>query len=158
MTADTGGDHEDDFGCRRFGDAHHWLRPTRRQAQTPIKVSYQPALYWALPFYIATEKNWWKEVGLDAELLDLPRRRAADRGGAGEVVGRRWQRLGAGRARRGCASAFSPSASPTTNRKPMCCMVRGDKFDGFKTNPQSLKGQKILLTANSTGDYAVATA
>ena len=30
-------------------------------AQTPlaeIKVSYQPALYWALPFYVATEKNW----------------------------------------------------------------------------------------------------
>ena len=24
---------------------------------TEIKVSYQPALYWALPFYVATENN-----------------------------------------------------------------------------------------------------
>jgi ABC-type nitrate/sulfonate/bicarbonate transport system substrate-binding protein len=31
---------------------------------TEIKVSYQPALYWALPFYVATEKNWWAELGL----------------------------------------------------------------------------------------------
>ncbi|NCA08755.1 MAG: nitrate ABC transporter substrate-binding protein, partial [Burkholderiaceae bacterium] len=30
---------------------------------TEIKVSYQPALYWALPFYVATEKNWWAELG-----------------------------------------------------------------------------------------------
>ena len=34
-------------------------------------------------------------------------------------------------------------------------MVRGEKFDAFKANPQSLKGQRILLTTNSTGDYSV---
>ena len=32
-------------------------------AQTPIKISYQPALYWALPFYVAAEKGWYGEVG-----------------------------------------------------------------------------------------------
>ena len=37
------------------------------QALTPIKISYQPSLYWALPFHIATEKGWWKEVGLAPE-------------------------------------------------------------------------------------------
>ena len=26
-------------------------------AQTEIKVSYQPALYWSLPFYVASEKG-----------------------------------------------------------------------------------------------------
>ena len=32
--------------------------PVAIQAQTTeIKVSYQPALYWALPFFSATEKN-----------------------------------------------------------------------------------------------------
>ncbi len=31
------------------------------QTPTPIKVSYQIA-YWALPIYIATEKNWWAEA------------------------------------------------------------------------------------------------
>jgi NitT/TauT family transport system substrate-binding protein len=34
-------------------------------------------------------------------------------------------------------------------------MVRGDKFAAVKADPKSLKGQRILLTANSTGDYAV---
>ena len=37
-----------------------WTTPAVSHAQTTeIKVSYQPALYWALPFFIATEKNWW---------------------------------------------------------------------------------------------------
>jgi hypothetical protein len=35
--------------CAAFG--------AQAQALTEIKVSYQPALYWALPFHIATEKN-----------------------------------------------------------------------------------------------------
>jgi ABC-type nitrate/sulfonate/bicarbonate transport system substrate-binding protein len=34
-------------------------------------------------------------------------------------------------------------------------MVRNDKFDAVKKDPSSIKGQKILLTSNSTGDYAV---
>ena len=35
-----------------------------KPALTEIKVSYQPALYWALPFFVATEKGWWAELGL----------------------------------------------------------------------------------------------
>src|SRR6218665_473482 len=35
-----------------------------RAPLTEIRVSYQPALYWALPFFVATEKNWWAELGL----------------------------------------------------------------------------------------------
>ena len=44
------------------------------QAQTlaEIKVSYQPALYWALPFHIATEKGWWAEVGLKPVFSTFP--------------------------------------------------------------------------------------
>ena len=42
------------------------------QALTPIKISYQPALYWAMPFHIATEKGWWKEVGLAPEFSTFP--------------------------------------------------------------------------------------
>ena len=37
-----------------------------------IKVSYQPALYWALPFFVATEKNWWAEVGLKPVFSTYP--------------------------------------------------------------------------------------
>lgn len=42
------------------------------QALTPIKISYQPSLYWALPFHIATEKGWWKDVGLVPEFSTFP--------------------------------------------------------------------------------------
>lgn len=43
-------------------------------AQQPaiIKVSYQPALYWSLPFYIASEKGWWAELGLKPEFSIFP--------------------------------------------------------------------------------------
>ena len=34
------------------------------QQLSEIKVSYQPALYWALPFHVATVKGWWAEMGL----------------------------------------------------------------------------------------------
>ena len=67
-----------------------------QQPLTEIKVSYQPALYWALPFYIATEKGWWAEVGLKPVFSHLPGRRAADRRGGVEVLGRGRHRLGAG--------------------------------------------------------------
>ena len=29
------------------------------QQLTEIKISYQPALYWALPFYVAEQKGWF---------------------------------------------------------------------------------------------------
>ena len=41
-------------------------------AQTEIKVSYQPALYWSLPFYVASEKGWWAEVGLKPVFSTFP--------------------------------------------------------------------------------------
>ena len=43
------------------------IRPATAQGLYTIKVSYQPALYWALPYFIATEKGWWREVGLQPE-------------------------------------------------------------------------------------------
>jgi NitT/TauT family transport system substrate-binding protein len=48
--------------------------PHATQAQTlePIKVSYQPALYWALPYYVATEKKFWAEAGLAPEFSTFP--------------------------------------------------------------------------------------
>ena len=48
------------------------LNVSLAQPLTPIKISYQPSLYWALPFYVATEKGWWKEVGLVPEFSTFP--------------------------------------------------------------------------------------
>jgi ABC-type nitrate/sulfonate/bicarbonate transport system substrate-binding protein len=124
------------------------------QTLEPIKVSYQPAVYWALPFYVATEKKFWGEAGLVPEFSTFPagapqvaaaQAKSWDVGGTGSVPAV----LGAAR--------FGLVTIGITNdeSKANLLMVRGDKYDAVKKDPTSIKGQKILLTSNSTGDYAV---
>ena len=50
------------------------LRAPKAQAAEAerIGVSYQPSVYWALPFYIATQKGWWKQVDLDPSFAVFP--------------------------------------------------------------------------------------
>ena len=134
---------------------------SRAQAQggklEEINVSYQPALYWALPFFVATEKNWWQEVGLKANFSTFPAgapqvatlaNKAWDVGGTGSVPAL----LG--------ASRFKLLTIGITNDESAAnvLMVRGDKVAEYQKNPASIKGKQILLTTNSTGDYAVTSA
>lgn len=123
------------------------------QAQTPIKISYQPAVYWAVPFYVATEKKFWADAGLVPEFSTFPagapqvaaaQAKSWDVGGTGSVPAV----LGAAR--------FGLITIGITNdeSKANALMVRADKYDALKANPASIKGQKILLTTNSTVDYA----
>jgi len=124
------------------------------QAIEEIKISYQPALYWALPFYIATEKNWWGELGLKPAFSTFPAgvpqiaasaSKSWDVGGTGSVPAV----LGAVR--------FNLLTIGITNDESQgnALLVRSDKATQYMANPASMKGQTILLTANSTGDYAV---
>ncbi len=129
---------------------------TGAQAQqlTEIKVSYQPALYWALPFYVATEKGWWAEVGLKPEFSTFPAgapqvaasaSKSWDVGGTGSVPAV----LGAAR--------YNLLTIGLTNDESAgnALVATAAKADAYMKNPQSIKGQTIVLTANSTGDYAV---
>jgi ABC-type nitrate/sulfonate/bicarbonate transport system substrate-binding protein len=124
------------------------------QAQTEIKVSYQPALYWSLPFYVATEKGWWGELGLKATYSIFPAgvpqiaasaSKSWDVGGTGSVPAV----LGAAR--------YNLLTIGLTNDESAgnALLATKDRVAGFMKNPQSIKGQTIVLTANSTGDYAV---
>ncbi len=119
-----------------------------------IKVSYQPALYWALPFYVAAEKGWWAELGLKPTFSTFPAgvpqiaaaaAKSWDVGGTGSVPAV----LGAVR--------FNILTIGITNDESQgnSLMVHKDKADHYRKNPAAMKGQTILLTANSTGDYAV---
>lgn len=134
---------------------------TRAQAQggklDEINVSYQPALYWALPFFVATEKNWWAEVGLKPNFSTFPAgapqvatlaNKAWDVGGTGSVPAL----LG--------ASRFKLLTVGITNDESAAnvLMARSDKAAEYQKNPASIKGKQILLTTNSTGDYAVTSA
>ena len=123
-------------------------------AQQQIKVSYQPALYWSLPYYIASEKGWWAELDLTPLYSTFPAgvpqiaasaSKSWDVGGAGSVPAI----LGAAR--------YQLLTIGITNDESVgnALMATRDKADGFMRNPASIKGQAIVLTANSTGDYAV---
>ncbi|MDE2370682.1 MAG: ABC transporter substrate-binding protein [Burkholderiales bacterium] len=129
---------------------------TAAQAQAPneIKISYQPALYWALPFYVATEKNWWAEVGLKPVFSTFPAgvpqiaasaSKSWDVGGTGSVPAV----LGAVR--------FGIKTIGLTNDESAAnaLMVSKDLAAKLQADPKAVKGRTILLTANSTGDYAV---
>ncbi|MFZ9439732.1 MAG: ABC transporter substrate-binding protein [Hylemonella sp.] len=127
------------------------------QAQAPlveIKVSYQPALYWALPFYVATEKNWWAELGLKPVFSTFPAgvpqiaasaSKSWDVGGTGSVPAV----LGHVR--------FGIQTIGVTNDESAGNALLASKAtaDKFMKDPASIKGQTIVLTSNSTGDYAV---
>ena len=123
-------------------------------ALTEIKVSYQPALYWALPFFVATEKNWWAEVGLKPVFSTFPAgvpqiaaaaSKSWDVGGTGSVP------AVLGHVRFGIKTIGITNDESVGN----ALLVRKDLADKFIKSPQSMKGQTIVLTANSTGDYAV---
>jgi len=124
------------------------------QPLTEIKVSYQPALYWSLPFYVASQKGWWAELGLKPEFSVFPAgvpqiaasaAKSWDVGGTGSVPAV----LGAAR--------YNLMTIGLTNDESVgnALMATGAKAEGFIKNPASMKGQTIVLTANSTGDYAV---
>jgi len=124
------------------------------QALTEIKVSYQPALYWALPFYIATEKNWWAEVGLKPVFSTFPAgvpqiaaaaSKSWDVGGTGGVP------AVLGHVRFGIKTIGVTNDESAGN----ALMARKEVADKFAKDPSAIKGQTIVLTANSTGDYAV---
>ena len=124
------------------------------QAQTKIKVSYQPALYWALPFHIATEKGWWAEVGLKPVFSTFPAgvpqiaaaaSKSWDVGGTGSVP------AVLGHVRFGIKTIGVTNDESAGN----ALLVRKEVADKIAKDPKSMKGQTIVLTANSTGDYAV---
>ncbi len=125
-----------------------------RAQQTEIKISYQPALYWALPFYIAAEKGWYGELGLKPVFSTFPAgvpqiaasaSKSWDVGGTGSVPAV----LGAAR--------YNLLTIGITNDESYgnALLATAKTADGFMKNPASIKGQTIVLTANSTGDYAV---
>lgn len=124
------------------------------QALAEIKVSYQPALYWALPFHVATEKGWWAEVGLKPVFSTFPAgvpqiaasaSKSWDVGGTGSVP------AVLGHVRFGIKTIGITNDESAGN----ALLARKDVADKFAKDPASIKGQTIVLTANSTGDYAV---
>lgn len=124
-------------------------------AQIPDKigVSYQPSLYWALPFYIATQKGWWKEVGLEPNFAVFPAgapQVAAAQAGSWDVGGTGSVPAILGAARFGLVTIGLTNDESKTN----VLMVKADRREAILKDPKQLAGQKLLVTTNSTADYA----
>ena len=135
------------------GSVASWAVPVR--AQGPIGVSYQPSVLWALPMYLATVNGWWRQAGLDEVVFSLwpsgpPQVLAAATGGW-DVGG-----MGSEPAILGASGLDILTISVTPNLSPAnAIMVQENKFAAIKANPQLLKTQRLLVTANSTADYTM---
>ncbi len=127
--------------------------PAQAQELTPINLSYQPALYWALPFYLATEMEWWAEVGLDPSFTTFP-------AGAPQIAAAQandWDVGGTGSVPAVLGGArFGLKTIGLTNDESRgnALMARNDVIEQFRADPMSMKGERILLTTNSTVDFA----
>ncbi len=122
-------------------------------AQTPIKVSYQPALFWALPFYLATVQGWWKEIGLAPEFATF----AAGAPQVAAAAARAWDVGGTGSAPAVLgAQRFGILTIGVTNDESQAnaLVARSKDAARIRANPASLRGQHLLVTTNSTGEYA----
>lgn len=125
--------------------------PTLAQDLKEVRISSQPALLGSVPFSLADEKGWWKEVGLKVTVTNFP-------AGAPQIAASKSWDVGytgsvpavLGAVRFGLHTvAFSDDQSATN-----AIYVRGANADAIIKNPASLKGGTVFLTGNSTVDLA----
>jgi ABC-type nitrate/sulfonate/bicarbonate transport system substrate-binding protein len=127
--------------------------PLAAQQLTPIGVSYQPAVYWAVPYYIATEKGWWKEAGLEPKFTTF----ASGAPQVAAAAAKSWDVGGTGSAPAVLGSQrFNILTIGITNDESAgnAVMARSNEAAAIAANPSSLKGKQLLVTTNSTGEYA----
>ena len=125
--------------------------PAQAQRVAPIRVSYQPATYWSLPFLVATEQGFWAQEGLKPELSPFPSgapqvdaraQEAWDVGGMGSVPAV----LG--------ASRYGLLTIGITNDESMAnaVMVRDDAAATWLRRPaRDLRRKTVMVTRSSTG-------
>lgn len=137
------------------GMAFGFTSAAQAQALTPIKVSYQPSLYWALPFHIATEKGWWKDLGLAPEFSTFPAgvpQIAAAAAGSWDVGGTGSVPAVLGHVRFGIKTIGVSNDESAANG----LIGSGKAAADFAKDPAgTLRGKTITLTQNSTADFAV---
>jgi NitT/TauT family transport system substrate-binding protein len=129
-------------------------RLARAQQLTRLNVSLQPALYSMLPLHLATEQGWWRAMGIEPNFSAFPAgppQIAAAAAGTWDVgiTGSAPGVLGAARFNiRTIAISNDESATNVL-------MVRAADAAAIRANPASLRGQRILITVNTTADYVL---
>jgi ABC-type nitrate/sulfonate/bicarbonate transport system substrate-binding protein len=124
-------------------------------AQTKINVSLQPALYSMFPIFLAGEKGWWKEVGLEPAFSSFP----AGPPQIAAAAAKTWD-VGATGSAPGVlgAARFNIVTIGLTNDESATnvLMARPADAAAIKANPAAaLKGKQVLITVNTTVDYVL---
>jgi NitT/TauT family transport system substrate-binding protein len=128
--------------------------PAAAQQTTRLNISMQPALYSMLPLHLATEQGWWRQMGIEPNFSSFPAgppQIAAAAAGTWDVgiTGSAPGVLGAARFNiRTIAISNDESATNVL-------MARRDQVEAIRANPGSLRGQRVLITVNTTVDYVL---
>ena len=130
--------------------------PALVQAQqlTRLNISIQPADFSMFPVFLAGEQGWWRQMGIDANISFFPAgppQVAAAAANAWDVgiTGSAPAVLG--------ASRFNLRTIGISNDESQTnlLMVRAADLAGIRANPASLRGQRVLITVNTTVDYVL---
>lgn len=138
-----------------WGSSQAASPPSATAQPVPIRISWQPAVPWAVPMYEATKQGWWQQVGLKVVSTThfpagAPQVAAAasgswDLGATGSVPAiegaREFGLLTIG------ISDEEGGLNQMMASKSMAQQIAND--------PQVLKGQTIPVTQQSTGQWAV---
>lgn len=133
------------------GQAAHAQAPQAAGELFTIRVAQQPQR-WALPWFVASEKGWWKELGLKPEIFTFasgaPEIAAGasdswDVGGAGNIP----SVLGAAR------YGLTTIAIANSEEEIITLTATKEKADEYLKNPELLKGKTIPVPTNSTGHW-----
>jgi NitT/TauT family transport system substrate-binding protein len=128
--------------------------PAEAQQLTRLNISMQPALYSMVPLHLATEQGWWRQMAIEPNFSSFPAgppQIAAAAAGTWDVgiTGSAPGVLGAARFNiRTIAISNDESATNVL-------MARRDQAEAIRANPASLRGQRVLITVNTTVDYVL---
>ena len=128
--------------------------PAQAQQLTRLNISMQPALYSMVPLHLATEQGWWRQMGIEPNFSSFPAgppQIAAAAAGTWDVgiTGSAPGVLGA--ARFNIRTIGISNDESATN----VLMARRDQVEAIRANPASLRGQRVLITVNTTVDYVL---
>jgi NitT/TauT family transport system substrate-binding protein len=107
-----------------------------------------------IPLHLGVEQGWWRQIGVEPNFSSFPAgppQIAAAAAGTWDVgiTGSAPAVLGA--ARFNIRTVALSNDESATN----VLMARRDQIEAIRANPQSLRGQRILITVNTTVDYVL---
>lgn len=123
----------------------------KKVAEIPIRVSYQPA-FWALPWFIASDKGWWAKVGLKPAMSMFAAGAAQVAAGASGS----WDVGGAGDipAVLGGAKYGLLTIAISDKEAAILSIMAGspEAASRYKADPSLIAGKAIPATLNSNGE------